>query len=219
MYGPAVTISSNHLKCLPQTRQKHSSPSPKLFLPTQNMFAASDKHVCLWCDSYLEVSSKNYLVPTDECVCLQYKSYLEVDSRDYLVASDKHIHLLFESWSRNPPQKEQELRGKSLSKAKDFDNSQKRTSGFYHTPKVNSNGTTIWQNITCTCTCVLQIFGEDKGRCIWNQSENVNWSRYHMYIHYSENICRIFQNNSKLFKSNISIWKESRNRIIEREKE
>ena len=54
----------------------------------------SNKHVCLQCHSYLEVSSKDYLVTIamDAFVC-SVKSYLEVVSRDYLVTSDKHVRL------------------------------------------------------------------------------------------------------------------------------
>ena len=52
------------LKCIHLQRQKCSSPA-------QNSFVASDKHVHLQCDSYLEVCSKNYLVTSNECICLQ----------------------------------------------------------------------------------------------------------------------------------------------------
>ena len=92
------------------------------------MFVARDKHVCLQCDLYLEVTRRDYLV-SDEHVCLQCDSYLEVSRRDYLVSDEhvclqceiifggawvakvilslaiKHVHLLFGSWYRNPLKK------------------------------------------------------------------------------------------------------------------
>ena len=55
-------------------RETHSSPAPKRFVPSTNVFIASDKHVRLQCDSYLEVSSRDYVIP-------------------YLVACNERVHL------------------------------------------------------------------------------------------------------------------------------
>ena len=54
----AKSVRPQRQKCLP---------------PAQNAFVASNKHVRLQCDLYLEVSSKNYmyLVASNEHVCLQ----------------------------------------------------------------------------------------------------------------------------------------------------
>ena len=46
--------------------QRHRCSSP-----AQNVFVASDKHVHLQCDSYLEVSSRDYLVASNERIRLQ----------------------------------------------------------------------------------------------------------------------------------------------------
>ena len=63
-----------------------SPPAPKLFVPSTNVLAASNKHVCL-----------------------QWVAVI-------VVASDKCIHLLFGSWIRNPlpPKKRTETRRKSF---------------------------------------------------------------------------------------------------------
>ena len=54
-----------HLQCLSVHLQRQ-----KCSLPAQNAFVASDKYVCLQCDLYLEVTSKDYLVASDERVRL-----------------------------------------------------------------------------------------------------------------------------------------------------
>ena len=51
--------------------QKHLSPAPKVFIPSKKVFVTSDKHVRLQCDSYFEVSGKDYLIASNERICLQ----------------------------------------------------------------------------------------------------------------------------------------------------
>ena len=53
-------------------------------------------------------------------ICVQCDLYLEVSSRDYLVTSNTHIRLLFGSWFRNLPPKEQKLMGERFLKRNSF---------------------------------------------------------------------------------------------------
>ena len=39
-------------------------------------------------------------------VCMQCDLYLEVSSKDYLIASDNHVRLLFGSWLETPQSKQ-----------------------------------------------------------------------------------------------------------------
>ena len=105
------------------------------------MFVASDKHVCPKCNSYLDVSSKDYLIASDICTCL-----------------------LFESWFRNPP-KRTETRGKKLLKKLHFklgleSVKRKDEKTQEHNPTMEWWLPPLWPPTQCTCTpsslCCLQ---------------------------------------------------------------
>ena len=54
-----------------EERETSSSRCQKCSPPAQNSFVASNKHVCMHCYSYLEVSSRDCLIASDERVYLQ----------------------------------------------------------------------------------------------------------------------------------------------------
>ena len=62
-----------------------SFPMPKVHVrpSTKHLrrWVASDKHVCLQCDSCLEGSSRGYLVASNERVCLQLETVVGFYSR------------------------------------------------------------------------------------------------------------------------------------------
>ena len=77
------TRSSPTLECSSPARTR-SCQAPKVLVPsTKRAFVASVKHDCLQCDSYLEVSSKDYIssIAMNAFVC-SVKSYSEVSSID-----------------------------------------------------------------------------------------------------------------------------------------
>ena len=70
---------SNHLHC-------------KVFISSSNAFDSSTKRVCLQrqnCSS----RGQNVFITSYKHVCLQCDSYLEVSNKDYLVASDERVRL------------------------------------------------------------------------------------------------------------------------------
>ena len=69
--------------------------------------------VCMQCDSYLELSSRDkfvaYIVASDERIRLQCEVIFGGGNQRLSHSSDKHVRLLFGSWLRNSPKEEQKL--------------------------------------------------------------------------------------------------------------